>query len=274
MERLTTPNGITISYDQGGSGPALVLVHGAFSDHHTNWEFVKPAFRKEFTVYAVARRGRGETDATEDHTLEDEVGDVVAVIEAVGEPVFLLGHSYGAHCALAAAARLPGRVRRLVLYEPARPDLFRSDVLARLEALADAGVWDEFALTFFRDALFVPVHELEALRATELWPPTVADAAASMRDIRALAKYEFEAGRYRAIDIPVLLQIGSESPRDLFVTDALAAVLPNALIGALPGQAHEGMTTAPNLYVEAVSAFLLGFVEIPQPERVRVVSSG
>ena len=40
MERLTTPEGITVSYDHGGSSPALVLVHGAFSDHHTNWELV------------------------------------------------------------------------------------------------------------------------------------------------------------------------------------------------------------------------------------------
>lgn len=41
MERLTTPDGITISYDQGGSGPALVLVHGAFSDHHLYVEAVR-----------------------------------------------------------------------------------------------------------------------------------------------------------------------------------------------------------------------------------------
>ena len=43
---------------------APVLVHGAFSDHKTNWEFVKPLFEKQFTIYAIARRGRGETDAT------------------------------------------------------------------------------------------------------------------------------------------------------------------------------------------------------------------
>jgi hypothetical protein len=36
----------------------LVLVHGSFSDHNSNWEFVKPLFEKQFTVYAVARRGR------------------------------------------------------------------------------------------------------------------------------------------------------------------------------------------------------------------------
>jgi pimeloyl-ACP methyl ester carboxylesterase len=42
----------------------------------------------------------------------------VAVIQSIGEPVFLLGHSYGAHTALAPAAEVPDRVRKLVLYEP------------------------------------------------------------------------------------------------------------------------------------------------------------
>ena len=257
MERLTTPAGITVSFDRAGSGPPLVLAHGAFSDHHSNWEFVKPALRKDFTVYAVARRGRGETDRTEGHTLEDEVADLVAVIESVGEPVFLAGHSYGAHCALGAAHRLPGRVRKLVLYEPGHPNLVPSAVLARLEELATAGDWDELAFTFFRDALHVPVHELEAVRASELWAPIVADAPASIHDITALTKYDFDAARYRDLDIHVLLQTGSESPRDLYVTDALAAALPHASIGVLAGQAHEGMTTAPDLYLEAVRTFLL-----------------
>jgi pimeloyl-ACP methyl ester carboxylesterase len=267
MERLTTPAGITVSFDRGGSGAPLVLSHGAFSDHHTNWEFVKPSLRKDFTVYAVARRGRGETDRTQGHTLEDEVADLVAVIESVGEPVFLAGHSYGAHCALGAAHRLPGRVRKLVLYEPGHPNLVPSAVLARLEDLATAGDWDELAFTFFRDALHVPVHELEAVRASELWAPIVADAPASIHDITALTKYDFDAARYRDLDMQVLLQTGSESPRDLYVTDALAAALPHASIGVLAGQAHEGMTTAPDMYLEADRLFLLD--SAPILERAR-----
>ena len=258
MERLKTPAGVTVSYDKSGSGPPLVLAHGGFSDHHTNWEFVKPSFGKEFTVYAVARRGRGGTEATEGHRIEDEAEDLAAVIEAAREPVFLLGHSYGAHCALGAAHRVKNRVKKVVLYEPARPDLFPDDLLARLEALAARGSWDSFAFTFFRDGLLVPIRDLEAVRQSDLWPPIVADAPASLHDIRALTRHLFDAARYRSLDIPVLLQIGSESPRDLYVTDALAAVLPDGRIEALPGQAHEGMTTAPGMYVEAVRRFLLG----------------
>ena len=257
MERLTSSGGANVSYDRSGSGPALVLVHGGFSDHETNWEYVKPAFRERFTVYAIARRGRGDTDATEGHSLEDEVKDVVALVEAVGSPVFLLGHSYGAHCALSAARLVPARVRKLVLYEPIWPSMLSDAALGRLEALGRAGAWEELALTFFRDTLFVPVEELDSVRATTLWPPIVADAKASLGDLRALNRFEFDAEHYRGLDLPVLLQVGSESPRDLYVTDALAAVLPDARIEELPGQAHEGMTTAPQMYAEAVVSFLL-----------------
>ena len=42
----------------------------------------------------------------------------MAVIQSIGEPVFLLGHSYGAQTALAAATNVPDRIRKLVLYEP------------------------------------------------------------------------------------------------------------------------------------------------------------
>jgi pimeloyl-ACP methyl ester carboxylesterase len=258
MQHVASTDGTTVSYEKYGTGPALVLVHGAFSDHRTNWEFVKPLFEKQFTVYALARRGRGETPATRGHSLEDESRDVVALIMAIAEPVFLLGHSYGAQAALAAAALIPERVRKLVLYEPAWPSLVDEKALACLESLAFERQWEALAETFFRDTLSVPIKDLRELQATTLWPPIVADAEASMGDLRALSRYDFQPERFRRLRIPVMLQIGTESPRDLYVTDALAAVLPDARIGELAGQAHEGMTTAPAMYAQAVSRFLLG----------------
>lgn len=257
LKRIISPNGTTVSYHQDGSGPPLVLVHGSFSDHETNWTFVKPMLREQFTVHAIARRNRGETAATEGHTLEDEARDVVAVLEAIGEPVFLLGHSYGAHCSLAAAALSPARIRKLVLYEAPWPHIVSQAVLARLEELAAASAWDHFAVTFFHECLDVPMEALKELRDTEHWPPIIADARASLGDIRALGRYEFQPERFTRLTCPVLLQIGSDSPRRLYVTDALTAALPGAAVETLPGQAHEGMTTAPKLYAEAVIRFFL-----------------
>lgn len=112
---VTSPSGVRIGFEKWGQGPPLVLLHGAFSDHRTNWAQVKPFLEPHFSAYAMARRGRGDTAATTGHALEDEVEDAVALIRRIGAPVFLLGHSYGAHMALAAAARLPDLVRKLVL---------------------------------------------------------------------------------------------------------------------------------------------------------------
>jgi pimeloyl-ACP methyl ester carboxylesterase len=148
-----------------GSGPPLVLVHGGFSDHHTNWEFVQPLWARDFTTYAIARPGRGETPPAPVREVEDDARDVVSLIESIGEPVFLLGHSFGAHVALAAAALSPALVRRLVLYEPPWPSLLGPAAIARLEALAAAGEWDRLSYSFFHDTLLVPAADLDELRA-------------------------------------------------------------------------------------------------------------
>jgi pimeloyl-ACP methyl ester carboxylesterase len=171
--------------------------------------------------------------------------------------VHLVGHSYGAHCALLAAAALPDRVRKLVLYEPVWPDRIPADALAALDTLAAAGAWDQFAYAFFANLLHVPAAELDAARASDLWAPIVADAPASLHDLRAISAYRFDPKRFTSVRAPVMLQIGSESPRDLYVTDALAAVLPDARIETLAGQAHEGMTTAPDQYARSTLRFLL-----------------
>jgi pimeloyl-ACP methyl ester carboxylesterase len=180
LNRIRLPTGVTISYDKYGSGPPLVLVHGSFSDHDTNWEFVRPMLEERFTVYAIARRGRGETDATEGHRVEDEANDVASVIGAAGGPVFLLGHSYGAVCSALTAAGAPDRIKKLVLYEPPSPLVITPKALEPLEELASAGRWEDFALTFFRDVLQVPAADIEAIRGTEIWPPIVSDAKASL----------------------------------------------------------------------------------------------
>lgn len=218
---------------------------------------MKPRFEKQFTVYAVARRSRWETDATKGHSLEEESRDIMAVLQAIGDPVSRLGHSYGAQVALAAAATVPDRVRTLVLYEPPWPCAITDEALARLAALARAGDGGGFAVTFFRDTLRVPRDEVDRLRTTAAWAPILADAEVSLGDLRALYRYDFTAERFPDLRVPVQLQFGTESPRDLYVTDALAVVLPALRGEAFPGQAHEGMTTAPTMYADAVARVLL-----------------
>jgi pimeloyl-ACP methyl ester carboxylesterase len=121
METVTSRDGTPIAYERGGEGPPLVLVHGTTADHLT-WEHVLPELQKHFTIYAIDRRGRNESGGGGGiaYDIEREFEDVVALIDSIGGMVDLLGHSYGAICALEGALR-SSRVRRLYSRREASP---------------------------------------------------------------------------------------------------------------------------------------------------------
>jgi pimeloyl-ACP methyl ester carboxylesterase len=254
--RLVTPDSVTLSYDRFGTGPALVLVHGSFCDHRTNWQYVAPELARHFTVHALARRGRGKTDATAGHSVNDEADDVAALIEAIDGPVHLLGHSYGALVALAAAARADRRLAKLILYEPPLPGIVSPDTRAALDERAGEQDWEGFTETFLREVVSVPEAELAEMRANPLWVAFMRDAPATHREIPAQAAYDFDPLYFTRLTMPVMLQVGTESRREDWATDALASVLSDARIAELPGQGHDAVFTAPDLYARQVIEFL------------------
>lgn len=257
MERLTLEDGTFISYERYGEGPPLVLVHGSMADHES-WAAIKGLLIPRFTVYAMDRRGRGDTTAPQDRRMEEEFGDVAALIQAVGDPTFVLGHSFGAHCAMGGAAANPALVRKLVLYEPPSNDSpTTTGRMEKLEEAANQQDWDRFVRTWLIDVIEIPTQVVDALSASPFWPPLIADASATLCDAHALALYEFNPARFAALTMPVLLLVGTESPRGKYVTDALGGVLPDHEIVELQGQAHIAMQLAPQLFVETVSSFLL-----------------
>lgn len=69
METVTSADGTQIAYERTGSGPPLVFVHGTTADH-TRWDPIRPAFEEHFTVYAIDRRGRGESGDAAEYALD------------------------------------------------------------------------------------------------------------------------------------------------------------------------------------------------------------
>src|SRR5439155_4891038 len=117
MHTIHVKDGTLIAYLRRGQGPAILLVHGTAANH-TRWNPVLPALQRQFTVYAMDRRGCHAWRDLAPYRMEDDIADVTAVIGAIEQgPVDVVGHSYGAICALESALR-EQRVRRLVLYEP------------------------------------------------------------------------------------------------------------------------------------------------------------
>src|SRR3712207_3567570 len=149
QESATSKDGTPIAYWRSGEGPPLVLVHGTAADHG-RWAPILPAFEQRFTVCAVDRRGRGGSGDSDAYSLEREFEDVAAVVDSLGEPVNLLGHSYGALCALEATL-LTRNVRKLVLYDPgievAGQEIYPPEVIDRLEALLEVDDRDGIVVT-------------------------------------------------------------------------------------------------------------------------------
>jgi pimeloyl-ACP methyl ester carboxylesterase len=259
-ETITSPDGASIAFWRSGSGPALLLIHGATADHTTTWRFVKSQLEKRYTVIAMDRRGRGESGDTPDYSLDREAEDVAAVIEAIGGPVSVLGHSFGALAAIEASLLTPN-LHRLILYEgvPLRgAELYPPGVLERLERLLEAGDVEAMVTAMFRQVVEMPPEEIEALRAQgDAWAARLRNAPSMPRELAAETAYTFEPERFREMGAPTPLLVGGESPRrELENARGVAAALPDARVVTLPGQQHAAMHTAPELFIEQVARFL------------------
>jgi pimeloyl-ACP methyl ester carboxylesterase len=264
MKTVTSTDGTRIAFWSSGEGPPLLLVHGATADHTTTWRFVLPQLKRRFTVYAMDRRGRGASGDSPSYDLRREAEDIAAVVESIGEPVNLLGHSYGALCALE-AARLTSGLRRLILYEgiPVRGrDYYPAGAIRHLEALLRKGALEQMLLSFFRDVVEMPPEDLALLRSNEeAWGVRVANVARLPRELAAEQAYEFDPKRYRGVPTPTLVLVGGESPARLREDGrAVAEGLPDARLATLDGQQHAAMYSDPELFVSEVVRFLEGRV--------------
>jgi pimeloyl-ACP methyl ester carboxylesterase len=254
----TSVDGTRIAFWKSGSGPPLVLVHGTTADH-TRWSGVLPELERHFTVYALDRRGRGGSGDAPVYAIEREFEDVAAVVEAIGEPVFVLGHSYGGICALEASL-FTDRIRRLVLYEPPIPTdvpLYPAGVSDRIQALVDAGDPEAGLELFFREVVLMPDSELEAYRRLPAWSVRVTLAPTVPREMAVDRGYAFRAERFASSSVPTLLLLGGDSPPPFRqAIEVLDAGLPNGRVVVLPGQRHVAMDSAPEMFLAEVIAFL------------------
>ena len=143
MEKILSRDATPIAYERSGAGEPLVLVHGTLGSH-AGWARILPALEKQFTVYAIDRRGYGESGDAPSYAVEREFEDIAALANSIGSGVNLLGHSFGGLCVLEAALLIPD-LRRLVVYEPSPlpvpgVPLYPEGIVDRLQALLDEGV--------------------------------------------------------------------------------------------------------------------------------------
>ena len=253
---VTSPDGVRIACEVGGEGTPLVMVHGAGSGR---WSFdlVRPHLEDAFEVWAIDRRGRGDSSDGDSYAIEREFDDVVAVVRAAGDGARLFGHSYGGLVAAGAAARLDGLPAFAVYEGPMGGVLADEAWTARFEANLEVGQADQAMRDFMSDVGGYTDDEIEAMQGTPAWRARLAAAPTVPRELHAEHGFATDDLRLGQFTTPTLILVGSESPSwAKRSTDAFAAAIPQSELHVLEGHGHGAAVSGPELLASELRGFL------------------
>ena len=242
--------------------PVVVALHCSGADG-SQWRKLAAALAPDFAVVTpdfIGANGSVPWHGQRAFRLADEAERVLTVIEAVREPVHLVGHSYGGGVALRVATSSPSRIASLSLYEPSAFHLLRefgpgaATELAEIEGLAETivqglstGAYAEAAATFVDywngEGAWSALRD--DVRASMLrWIPHAAlhfhallSETAPMTDIR--------------LHCPVLVLRGEYAlPPSRVLAEAIARAMSDRPVECISGAGHMGPIT----HADAVNA--------------------
>ena len=209
-------NGLSIGYSTRGSGPPLVLVHGAEAGREM-FDALAPHLAAYFTVIAYDQRDTGSTRdlalPPRNYGLAEAGDDVAALIEALGhDKAHVFGTSLGGNIAQVFAARHPERLDRLIL-----------------------------------SSTFLAGHSLRSIN------PGTAEQVARRAGLMGVP-YPLAKGEIAARTLLLMTDEDALIPRA--ATLAVAEILRDPVIQVIPGVGHIAAIQAPAELARRVVAFL------------------
>jgi len=240
---VTSKDGTKIAYDKVGNGPVVVLVLGALNSRKSGAKLAK-LLASRFTVISYDRRGRGESGDTAPYAPQREVEDVKALIEEVGGPVFLYGHSSGAALAIEAADKLSKQVRKFAIYEvPYALDSDTSKAAKEYNSLLKkllASGRNGDAVALFVRSVGVSDKQVQTMRRMAMWRGLEKLAPTLAYDSDILGKgHSLPTALLAGITTPALVMHGGAgAPAMRDTAQAVREVIPKAQLRTLAGQTH------------------------------------
>jgi pimeloyl-ACP methyl ester carboxylesterase len=216
-------NGITLHYVRGGTGLAVILLHG-FPEDWYEYHKVMPRLARKFTVVAVDLPGiGGSTGKPGGYAAADVADDIHQLQEQLHlEHAYVVGHDIGGMLAYAFVRRYPEAVRGAMILDVPLPGLAPwKEITAnpfiwhihfqQVPGLAEELVAGRQAVYFryFLDPRYVSdadvAHYAESYAAPE-------QLHAAFEIYRAFpANEKFNAEQRSRIDVPLVLAAGSKS---------------------------------------------------------------
>jgi pimeloyl-ACP methyl ester carboxylesterase len=241
MFETTASDGTDVQAFNEGSGPVILVVPPGMDDG-SGYAKVAAALADRFRVLRLRRR-QYRLDLPAPVTIPEEVRDIAAVVQAVGEPVLLFGHSSGAVVALEALVAMPDAFTGAVLYEPpvvTDLPLGEPGAEAAARAAVDAGKPGAALEIFVRDVVRIPPTAAWLTRAAvPFMPKYKALVPRQIDDLSSIIALGDRRDAYSAIDTRVLLLGGAKSPSHLGARlDALQRILPRCSRTVMESQGH------------------------------------
>lgn len=265
--QFVTVDGHKIHYEMKGTGPDLVLIHGASGSLRDFTFALMDRLAPDYRVIAVDRPGLGHSDPIPDMSLAGQARAIKAAVVSLGvtNPI-VLGQSYGGSVALAWA--LQGGPRALVLVSaPSLPWPGELDIWYRLTStafgraliipLASAFVPQSY-VTAATKAVFAPDPVPEGYEAWIGIPLTLrrVTLAANMQQVNTLrAELVVMEPRYKTLTLPVELVHGDADTIVPLTIHSLplSKLLPNATLTVIPGAGHMPHHSHPDVVIAAIA---------------------
>ncbi len=251
-------NGTTIYFEEAGSGPPLLLIHG-IGGSADDWATVMPRLAAECRVIANDVRGFGRSEKPKGpYSAEQWAADVAGLLRylQLGE-VVVLGHSMGGVIAQRLLLDYPTQVKAAILastssqvnekaaaYWEAQADDIDKHGLGPMIEAQQAGYTEEYI------AAHPEVQAADERRQRMNEPKAYAAGA------RAVARYNFTE-ELKSVDRPVLIIQGLDDTRTPPGGSVIMSrAIPGARLEMLEHAGHGVYNDLPDTFIELV----LGFV--------------
>jgi len=255
------PEPMELAFEERGSGPVLVFIHG-FPFDRTLWIEQLKGLAKVRTCIAVDLRGHGLSNdpSPGDYTMDVFADDVAATLDSIGtEHADVCGLSMGGYVAFALWRRHRERVRSLILIDT-KAEADGDEAKAAREKTAEmvaaegmGALHEQLAEKLLGSSPSEQVREHLRRMFMDTAPEVAAADALAMRD-RADS-----SGDLAKIGVPVLWLHGEEDQlMPLDGARASAEKIPGARFVSIPKGGHVAPLENPDAANEAIRDFLKG----------------
>ncbi len=270
-------NGTRLAYAENGSGEPVVMIHCS-SATGSEWKKLSEALGENFRTFMPDQWACGKSDpwrGDSAFTLSEEAAPLVELLDRLGTPVHLIGHSYGGGVALRVARERPDLIRSLTLVEPSAFHLLRhGEATDRVlfEEISEVSETVTRAVTS-GDYWGGMARFVDYWNGDGAWESMPFDARIKLSqrlgkvvlDFRALFEEPVELDDYASLGQPTLLVCGERSPGpSRRIVDMLASVLPDTTVARIPNAGHMSPFTHADAVNTAIKAHVIRHAENPR----------